>query len=331
MRTQILLLFIVCSGLATAEDSEKSKKCAADEKAAQAAMLLFQRETEFPADAKAGECYVRVRRPAEYRLEEVKVVTKDASIRHEIVPAVFKDVDKKILVKPESKRYEVIPAKFEQKMTEVVKLPEHKTLSAAAAEFSAAKKRVETRPERVLWKQGTDPLAEIKEIVGKVWCLVRDDATFEDYTWQKLTGKASVKEDVVKSQIQQVPTMVLAKPAEVKEIVEQAEYKTVRVRELVTAATMKEIAVPAEYKTIKKQVLVHAEEVVWQRVWCDTNLTQDVIKKIQSKLHDKKYDCGRANGKLTKQTLDAVKKYQQDHQLAVGGLTYEFLEHLKVL
>lgn len=328
----LLLLAIVCSNLVQAEDSPKPKKCPADGKAAKVSpsVPLLHHEAEFPADARAGECYVRVRRPARYRTEDVKVLLKEGSIQHELVPAVFKDVEKKILVKPESKRYEVIPAKFEEKMTEVVKIPEHKTLSSTAARFSDVKERVETRPERVLWKQGEDPLADVKGIVGKVWCLVRDEATFEEYTWQKLSSKAIVREHIVKSETQYVPTMVLVKPAQVKEIVEPAEYKTVKVRELVTPATVRENAVPAEYKTIQKQVLVQEEEVVWQRVLCDTNLTHDVIKKIQSRLNEKKYDCGRANGKLTDQTLNAVKKYQRDHKLGVGGLTYEFLEHLKV-
>lgn len=327
-----LLLFVVCSGLVVADDSSEHKKCPAKKKThqTQTSLSLFQREAEFPADAKAGECYVRVRRPAEYRSEDVKVVLKEASVRYEVVPAVFKDVDKKVLVRPEVKRFEVVPAKFEKKVTKVVKVPEHKTLTAVAADFSAVKERVETRPCRILWKQGDDPLADVKGVVGKVWCLIRDDATFSEYTRQNLTRKARVKEHVVKSEMQEVSTMQLVTPALVKEIVEKAEYKTVRVREMVSPAITKKIVIPAQHKTIRKQVLVRAEEVVWQRVLCDTNLTQDLIRKIQSKLHAKKYDCGRSKGKLTKQTLDAVKKYQKDHKLGVGGLTYEFLEHLKV-
>ena len=201
MRYFLILLTLCCTQAVAETPSGKKKKCPAEKPKAQLTKAekkipLFQREAEFPADAKAGECYVRVRRPAEYKTVEERVVVHEASVRYEVTPAVFRNVKKMVMVRPETKRYEVVPAKFEQKMVEVIKQPEHKKLAAVAAKFVPVKERVETRAGRVLWKKGTDPLAEVKGIVGNVWCLVRDNALFEDYTWQKLTDKARVDEDL---------------------------------------------------------------------------------------------------------------------------------------
>lgn len=284
----------------------------------------------FPRTAQPGECYVQVRRPAKFRTETERVLIKEKSLRYEVVPAVFKTVEKKVLVRPEAKRYEIEEAKFEKKTVDVIVQPEHKQLSASAAEFKPSKEQVLIQPETATWKKGTGLADGVTGIVSEVWCLVRTSAEYKEYTRQNIAKRARLNSHDVDAQLEHVPTMVMVKPASVKEIVEPAEYKTIKVRELVTAATSKEIVEPAEYKMVERQVLVQDEQVVWQRVLCDTNLTPDVIKRIQKALKEKHHDGGKVNGKLTAQTLEAIRKYQKTFRLSTGGITYEFLEHLKI-
>lgn len=292
--------------------------------------VACQTDSSFPTTAKPGECYVQVRRPATYRTETERYLVKEKSIRYEIVPAVFKTVEKKVMVRPETKRFEVIPAKFEKKTVDVTMQPEYKRLSATAAEFKPSKERVVVQAESATWKKGSGVSDAVAGVVSEVWCLVRTAAEYKDYTRQNIAKRARLNSHDVDARMEHIPTQVMVKPASVKEIVEPAEYKTVKVRELVTAATSKEIVEPAEFKTVERQVLVEGEKTVWQRVLCDTNLTPDVIKRIQKALKHKHHDGGKANGKLTSQTLQAIKKYQQNFKLSTGGITYEFLEHLKI-
>lgn len=284
----------------------------------------------FPATAKAGECYVQVRRPAKYKTETERVLVKEKSVRYEIKPAVFKDVEKKILVRPESKRYEVTPAKFEKKTVDVVKKPDFKRFSAAEAVFKPSKEKILTKAATAVWKKGDGTPNGVSNMISEVWCLVREAAEYHEYTRQNVATAARLNTHDVDAEMDHIPTMVMVRPARVKEIVEPAEYKTIVVRELVTAAITKEIVVPAEYKMVKREVLVQQEQVVWERVLCDTNLTPDVIRKIQAALKAKKYDCGKVKGKLTPETQKAISKYQQDYKLSKGAITYEFLEHLKI-
>lgn len=289
-----------------------------------------ERDASFPATARAGECYVQVRRPAKYRTDTERVLIKEKSVCYEIKPAVFKDVEKKILVRPESIRYEVIPAKFEKKTVDIVKVPEFKKLSVAEAVFKRSKEKILTKAATAVWKKGEGTPDGVTNMISQVWCLVREAAEYHEYTRQNVATRAKLKTHDVDAEMDHIPTLVMVRPAKVKEIVEPAQYKTVVVRELVTPAISKEVFVPAEYKTVKREVLVQQEQVVWKRVLCDTNLTPDVIHRIQSALKAKKYDCGKVKGKLTAETRQAIAKYQQDYKLAKGAITYEFLEHLKI-
>lgn len=50
----------------------------------------------------------------------------------------------------------------------------------------------------------------------------------------------------------------------------------------------------------------------------DENLEQN--KKVQEKLNELGYDCGKADGKIGKKTKEALKKFQKDHELTADGV-----------
>lgn len=327
MRFLVTLTMIL--GLSIAHAECKKTKAKAEPEACETCAEP-QDGQDFPLEAKSGECYVKVRRPAKFRTEKERVLVKEQSVRYEIVPAKFRDVEKKVLVKPESTRFEIIPAKFEKKIETVQTSPEFKRLSSTGAKFKSSKEKILVKPATAVWKKGTPPLSALQNVVSEVWCLVKEAAEYQSYTRQNVDARASVGEHVVDAESQDVETHVLVRPAEVKKIVEPAQYETVKTRELVSPAFSKEIVVQAEYKEVKRQVLVQAEEIVWQRVLCDTNLTPKVIRKIQDALKAKKYDYGKEKGKLTPATMKAIEKYQKDYKLSKGAITYEFLEHLKI-
>ncbi len=281
-----------------------------------------------PPNIKPGECYVRVLQPAKFETTEERVLVKPEAIRYEIIPAEFKEVEKEVIIKPETVSYEIVPAQFETKEVEVIAAPDFSSISATEPEFQSENATVITRAARVALKLGENIFNRQEQMTGDVLCLINEDAESKTYVRNLLIKPAQFKQEKIAKTIEKVATQVLVKPAEVKEVKVPAEVKKFMVKELVRPATKKEVKIPAEYAMITKQRLVEPEKIAWQRVLCATNVTSEVIKSIQTKLKEKGIDSGEVNGDLNEPTKAAILQYQTQNNIAQGGLTYEFLEHI---
>lgn len=62
-----------------------------------------------PLNAKAGECYAKVVRPAQYRTDTVRKLVREASERIETIPAKYETVKERVLVKEAGERIEIVP------------------------------------------------------------------------------------------------------------------------------------------------------------------------------------------------------------------------------
>lgn len=349
MRTMIALSFTLCL-LPTAAYGEKKCGCKKKNKTTFITQPASEDEAKSPSDlqpkkpvevlasglgnlplgAKEGECYVRVIQPAVYKTEDERILIQPESVRYETIAAVFREVEKKVLIKPAHVRYEIVPAKFEKKMVSVLIQPEHKKLAAEPVKFKNVDKTYEIKPSRTYWTLGSDPINPDPRMTEEILCLMREPAEVMNYSQKVLVTPAKVNETKVEPRSQMIATEVLVEPAQVKEIKVPDEFKVTKVMELVTPARKKAIPVPARYETVKRKVLVKAEALAWQRVLCKTNITPEVVKKIQNALKKKGFDPGAANGELNKPTDNAIKQYQKANKLAQGGLSFEFLEHIGV-
>ena len=63
---------------------------------------------------------------------------------------------------------------------------------------------------------------------------------------------------------------------------------------------------------------------------CETNLTKELITKVQEALLMNGLTPGVVDGRLGAATQSAIKQYQQESGIATGGLTYETLERLGI-
>lgn len=277
---------------------------------------------------KPGECYVRVQQPAKFETIEERVLVKPETIRYEIVPAEFKDVEREIVVKPETTSYEIVPAQFESKEVDVVAAPDFTNITATEPQFQSEDATVVTKIARIALRLEQSIFGSSAQTNGEVLSLVNEDAEAKTYARHLLIKPAQLQQEKVAKLIEKVVTQVLVKPAEVKEVKIPAEVKKIMVKELVRPATKKEIKIPAEYATITRKRLIQPEKIAWQRVLCASDTTPDMVKSIQLKLKEKGIDCGEASGELNDATKKAVVDYQSKNNLAQGGLTYEFLEHI---
>jgi hypothetical protein len=109
-----------------------------------------------------------------------------------------------------------------------------------------------------------------------------------------------------------------------------AVVEAVKVRKLLAKAEEKRTKIPAEFKMVTKRSKVSDERLEWRQVLCETNMTKDVIVRLQQALEKAGYNPGAADGVMGGATLRAVDAFQQDKGLPRGGLTILTLEELGV-
>lgn len=119
--------------------------------------------------------------------------------------------------------------------------------------------------------------------------------------------------------------------AKVVETIVPAETVMVAVKTLISEAKEIKKPIEAEYKMMKKRKKIADTTIEWKRILCQTNMSKEVIAKIQNALNEKGYSAGKADGVLGNGTRTALEKFQKENSLATGGITYETLDALKVL
>ncbi|NNM00007.1 MAG: hypothetical protein HKO62_04590 [Gammaproteobacteria bacterium] len=283
-----------------------------------------------PPNAEPGQCYARVLVPPKFRTESERVLKSAASNRVETLPAEFEWVEERVLVREASEKLELVPAVYETVTERVMVKPASTELVAVPAKYRTETERVLVKPERTYWKKGTGPVTKVDEATGEILCLVTDPAVYKDVSKQVLVSDATTQEVAVPAEYATVEKRVMKTPPTTRTVTIPAEYKTVKVRKLARDAQTREIAVPASYETIERRVQVADGYVEWKSVLCQTNMTADVVRRIQSALKQGGHYDGQIDGVIGRRTMAGVESFQIAKSLPRGGLTMETLESLNV-
>lgn len=123
---------------------------------------------------------------------------------------------------------------------------------------------------------------------------------------------------------------VVKTPATIRTVKVPAQYKVIKVAKLSETPRTNRVEVPAEYQTIEKEIKVHEGRMEWQPVLCETNVTPDIVARVQRSLLRAGYDPGKIDGRLGTQTMQSLDSYQREKGLPVGNLTFETLESLNI-
>jgi hypothetical protein len=283
-----------------------------------------------PPNAKPGECYARVFVPPTYKTEDVQVLKADASERIEVVPEKYEWVNEQVLVKGASERLEVVPATYEWVEEQVLVKPAGKKIVSVPAEYGTETERVLDKPEHTVWKKGTGPITRIDDATGEIMCLVTVPATYKTVSRRTLVQAAGTKEIEIPAEYKTVKRKVMKTPPTTRKIEIPAEYKTVRVRKLVQEARTSRTAIPAQYGTVTRRAMVTDGRIEWRPVLCQTNMSADVVRRIQTALKSAGHNPGPIDGVIGHETMAAVKSYQRAKGLATGGITMKTLDSLGV-
>ncbi len=284
----------------------------------------------FPPNAEAGKCYAKVLIPAKFKKVTEEILKREAGEKVEVIPAVYEWIEKKVVVKEPSEKIEIIPATYKTVEEKVEVVPATYKLEATKPVYETVKVKVVDKPARTAWKKGNGLLDKIDHATGDIMCLVNIPATYKTLKKQVLKTPATVKKVEIPAQFKTIKKRVVDKPAEVRKISIPAEYKTIKVKTLVSPAKEVRTPIKEERQVVTKLVKESDEQMSWQPVLCDTNMTKDVIQKIQQALANQGFDPGPADGALGSGTMKALDQFQRKNGLATGGLTYESLNALKI-
>jgi len=265
--------------------------------------------------------------PAEYEYVEEKVLVEEAKTvwkkgqnpatklsgaTGEImclvnVPAKYKTIKKLVVKSPAKTEVQEIPAEIQTlAVQKIIAEPtvEHTTIPAV---HKTIEKKVPDTAASFMWTNANTGADKPWRSTGHMICLVESPAQTKD-----------------------VKKVVLDTPASVKEETVPATFEIVKVEKLVSEAKEVRKPVEAEYKTIEKRKKIADSSMAWQRILCQTNMTKDVIAKIQTALNEKSYKAGKPDGALGRGTRNALERFQKDNGLATGGITYETLNALNI-
>jgi hypothetical protein len=223
------------------------------------------------------------------------------------VPAKYKTIKKQVLKTPARTEIKEIPAVVETiAVKKLIAEPTVKHTLVPAVYEKVEKKILET-PAEFKWVSSDTELEDGWKDTGRKICLVETPAVTKEITKTVIDTPATIKEE-------EIP----------------ATYELIKVKKLVKEAQEVRTPIEAEYKTIEKSKKVADSSINWERILCQTNMTKDVIKKIQTALNEKSYSVGKPDGILGRGTRNAIERFQKDNGLSTGGITYETLNALNI-
>lgn len=283
-----------------------------------------------PPEAKPGECYARVYIPAVEKQVARQVLVKEASEELVVVEAEYKTVVETIEIAKEAEKLELIPAVFKTETTTVELEPEKEVEEIIPAVYEEVVERVKIREAYKTWKKGEGPIQKYDEATGEIMCLVEIPAEYNEVTKRVVKTPPRTITKVIPAQMRTVDVRVMVEAPKTKTVKIPAKFEEVEVRKLVTPAKVDRIEIPARYETVYETVKATPGKMEWRPILCSTNVSEDIISRLQIALRDKGFNVGVIDGVLGAGTMNAVKRYQKDNGLAEGQITIETLKSLDV-
>lgn len=187
-------------------------------------------------NAKPGECYAKVIIPAQYKAEEVEVVTRPATQRIKVIPAEYRWATEQVLVKEASKKLVAVP-------------PVYETLAET----------VQVSPADTIWVSGRSndaPPASPAMLAAAKAGGVNLDAAKAGQCFHEHYQPSQYKTEPVQVLVSEASETVAAAPAK---------YEWVEERVMVKEASTRIVDLPAVYETVTEQVLVTPATTVWKK------------------------------------------------------------------
>jgi len=282
-------------------------------------------------DARPGECYARIKIPAQYEMVPETVVTREGHTRTRVTEPKLASRSQQVEIRPAHITYRVIPPQYNARQEQVVVRPGYERLTVQPAQYRTVTETVQISPPRLEWRPGTaqGAIRHHKDAhTGAVYCLVEVPGETRTITRSVLAQPEMVKPVVVPPQTRMI-TKYDVTPARVEEVQIPAKFASVIMSELVEPARQIAEEVPAQTQTIQRKTLVAPERYEWVSVLCETNADAARIRELQSALKARGFYNGAIDGILGPQTNAAIEAYQRSVGIPhTGFLTMDTVNSL---
>lgn len=279
--------------------------------------------------ARPGECFALVRTPEQYRSVERQYVSVPGYDRVETTTGRYQTQQQEVVTAESYERMEVTPATFKM-VTETVEVrPPTVRYVSTEPQYEYLTEKVLEKPARQVWKRGRGPIERMDNATGEIMCLIEEPAVYKTVSRRVLKKQPEVREVQVPGEYRTVTRRVMDQPAQVRKVTVPAERGTVVVtRELEKPAAAR-VRVPDQMATYAMRELAAPATLEWRPVLCETNLTPDVIRRVQEALRKAGYDPGASDGRFGASTLRALNAYQRANGLPTD--TYINIETARAL
>lgn len=215
--------------------------------------------------------------------------------------------ERRVLTREASETLAVEPAAFEDIALPVEVRPAHARLVEIPATWRDEERKVMVEPASTAWVRGEGPIQRFDAATGEIMCRIDVPAK------HRVLAGASVE----------VPAMVTT-------VRQDAVVETVDVARLAADARELRTPVPAETVRLTRRTTLNEAGVEWRPVLCRTNVTPDVVRRIQLALDDAGHSPNGIDGLFGPGTRRALEDYQSERGPPTGGLTLETVESLGV-
>lgn len=163
--------------------------------------------------------------------------------------------------------------------------------------YELLSEQVLEQPARLVWRRGSGPVQRIDQATGDIYCLVEEPAVYRTVSRPVQKSPSGLRRVVVPEQLGSRPAARLIDPGSVERV-----------------------SVPAQLESRWERELVTPERYEWRSVLCPTNMTPEVIARVQQSLRAEGYDPGPVDGVLGARTQRALAQYQRDQRGSLESL-----------
>jgi hypothetical protein len=283
-----------------------------------------------PSNTSLGQCYAQVFVPPIFERKEVQELKREATERIEVIPAQYEWTEQTVMVQEPTERIEVVPATYEWVEERVLVKPASTRLEVVQPEYEEVNEDIVVKPAHSVWQKGSGPFQRIDHATGDIMCLIEQPPIYTTVSKQVVKRPAQTRTLEVPAEYTTIRKRVVKTPATVRTVKVPAQHKVIKVAKLSEEARTNRIEIPAEYQTITKEIQLREGRMEWQPVLCETNVTPEIVARVQRSLQRAGYDPGKIDGRLGTQTMASLDSYQREKGLPVGNLTFETLESLDI-
>lgn len=316
----------------------------------------------------AGQCLYEHFDAGEPNISEQEVITHVATEQFDIIPAKLEPSSTQVRVKPAYETFIATPAVFETIEEPVLIEAAHSVWRKGRglieridnttgeimcrvdvpAEYETIQKQVARQPagvKRMMMPAAyetitTEKLIEDAQesrvaVAAKTQTITRTESFGEaQFSWLDAAGDNATGVSVCKREFESeyidVERVQIKTPGYYQSIEIPAVYENKEIATLEKAATSVIVPVPAVTTELTQRELISDARLEWRPVVCETNMTKDVVVRLQEALNEAGYSAGTPDGLLGPGTLRALTQFQNANGLPEGGVTYTTIEALGI-